>query len=177
MEICIKDSGIGIPADRIVKIFDRFYQVDSSTTREHEGTGIGLALTKELITLHKGTIRVESKPGEGTLFIIELPVGDFNLKKEILGEEYSGLNNFPEINNISADMIETDNSLQNEKLSDEEQNKEIILVVEDNVDVRNYIVEILSSEYKTEQASNGEEGIIAAVKFNSRFNYYRHNDA
>jgi signal transduction histidine kinase/ligand-binding sensor domain-containing protein/DNA-binding response OmpR family regulator len=164
MEICIKDSGEGIPADRISKIFDRFYQVDSSTTREHEGTGIGLALTKELITLHKGTIRVESKPGEGTLFIVELPAGDFNLKKGISGEPFSGLNNFPEIKNIPADIIETANSLQNEKLLDEEQKQEIILVVEDNVDVRNYIVEILSSEYKTEQASNGEEGIIAAVK-------------
>ena len=84
IEIRIKDTGIGIPADRISHIFDRFYQIDSSSTREHEGTGIGLALTKELIELHKGSIHVNSKEGEGTEFLIQLPIGDMNLEIEKL---------------------------------------------------------------------------------------------
>ena len=76
VEIIIKDSGIGIPADRLPNIFNRFYQIDSSITREFEGTGIGLALTKELVELHKGKISVNSIEGKGSEFIIHLPLGD-----------------------------------------------------------------------------------------------------
>jgi two-component system, sensor histidine kinase ChiS len=73
VEIRVKDSGIGISKDRLPYIFDRFYQADPSSTRKYEGTGIGLALAYELITLHSGTIGVESEEGVGTEFIIRLP--------------------------------------------------------------------------------------------------------
>jgi len=79
--ITVRDSGIGIPQDRLPHIFDRFYQVDASRTREHEGTGIGLALTKELVELHRGTISVESAEGFGATFVVQLPVA---------GEQLSG---------------------------------------------------------------------------------------
>jgi signal transduction histidine kinase len=72
-EIKISDSGVGIPKDTVDKIFDRFFQVDGSHTRQGEGTGIGLALTKELVELHKGKIKVESKEGEGTKLTVLLP--------------------------------------------------------------------------------------------------------
>ena len=68
MHIIISDNGVGIAKDHIDKIFDRFYQVDGSHTREQEGTGIGLALTKELIDLHKGKIETESEEGKGSTF-------------------------------------------------------------------------------------------------------------
>jgi DNA-binding response OmpR family regulator len=74
LEITVKDNGIGIPADRLPYIFDRFYQVDDVATRFYEGTGIGLALTKELVELMKGQITVASTVGEGTCFTILLPV-------------------------------------------------------------------------------------------------------
>ncbi len=87
VEIKVKDTGIGISEEELPKLFDRFYQVDSSQTREHEGTGIGLALTKELVELHQGTISVDSKPEESgshgtgwTEFTIELPLGRNHLK-------------------------------------------------------------------------------------------------
>ncbi|MBD0260751.1 MAG: hybrid sensor histidine kinase/response regulator, partial [Cytophagales bacterium] len=72
--ITIADTGIGIPADRLGKIFDRFYQVDGSNTREHSGTGIGLALTQELVHLQGGTIHVQSEEGKGTQFTVRLPL-------------------------------------------------------------------------------------------------------
>ena len=72
--IIVKDSGIGIPIDQLDKVFDRFYQVDSSQTREYEGSGIGMALAKELIELHQGLITVESQEGKGTTFRISLPL-------------------------------------------------------------------------------------------------------
>ncbi len=73
VHIAVKDTGVGIPEEELPKLFDRFYQVDSSQTREHEGTGIGLALTKELVELHHGTISVNSKLGEWTEFTVTLP--------------------------------------------------------------------------------------------------------
>ncbi|MCU0413388.1 MAG: ATP-binding protein, partial [Ignavibacteriaceae bacterium] len=79
-EISIIDTGIGIPQNQLDKIFDRFYQVDGSHTREHEGTGIGLALTKELVELHKGRIEVESKEGKGSKFKIIFQLGKAHLR-------------------------------------------------------------------------------------------------
>ena len=70
----IKDNGVGIPEKEIANIFNRFYQVDSSSTRQGEGTGIGLSLCKELIELMHGTISVKSSPGKGSEFTIEIPV-------------------------------------------------------------------------------------------------------
>jgi signal transduction histidine kinase/streptogramin lyase len=74
--ITIRDSGIGIPQEHLPRVFDRFYQVDSSATREHEGTGIGLALTKELVELHGGEISVTSEEGFGTTFVVRLPFSE-----------------------------------------------------------------------------------------------------
>lgn len=72
--ISVKDTGIGIPKDKLNVIFNRFAQVDKSTTRNHEGSGIGLSLVKSLVEMHEGSIEVKSEYGKGTEFIIELPV-------------------------------------------------------------------------------------------------------
>ena len=72
VEISVTDTGVGIPKEKQQKIFDRFYQVDGSHTREQEGTGIGLSLTKELVELHKGKIEVESEEGKGSTFCFSL---------------------------------------------------------------------------------------------------------
>jgi two-component system, sensor histidine kinase ChiS len=72
VSVTIADTGIGIPPDKINRIFESFEQVDGSTSRSHEGSGLGLAITKKLIELHGGSIRVESKPGEGSRFTVTL---------------------------------------------------------------------------------------------------------
>jgi CheY-like chemotaxis protein/two-component sensor histidine kinase len=90
--ITVKDTGIGIPAEKLPHIFDRFYQVDASATREYEGTGIGLALVKELVELHRGTVSVASKVGQGTTFTVALPLGKDHLAPEEvleISEQYS----------------------------------------------------------------------------------------
>ena len=71
--ISVKDTGIGIPKDKLTSIFDRFSQVDKTLSRNKEGTGIGLALVKSLVEMHKGKIIVKSTYGEGTEFLIHLP--------------------------------------------------------------------------------------------------------
>ena len=73
MKITVTDNGSGIPADKLEKIFAKFYQVDSSTTREHGGTGIGLSICKGIIDAHGGKIWAESKVGQGATFHILLP--------------------------------------------------------------------------------------------------------
>src|SRR5690606_24611651 len=74
VEVRVSDTGIGIPPDKLPFIFNRFYQVDDSPTRNHGGTGIGLALVKELVELMDGAIDVESRPGAGTMFRVLVPV-------------------------------------------------------------------------------------------------------
>jgi signal transduction histidine kinase/ligand-binding sensor domain-containing protein/DNA-binding response OmpR family regulator len=159
VEIKVKDHGIGIPADRLSYIFNRFYQVDSSSTREHEGTGIGLALTKELVELHKGKITVNSKVGEETEFIINLPLGDLKIEKEQIVEFPA--DKFSLINSNDSEITETHHESGNLHPASEDK-KEIILIVEDNSDVRAYIHEQLENDYKVIEARNGEEGILKA---------------
>ncbi len=76
VEVCVMDTGIGIPEEHIERIFDRFYQVDGSLTRRYGGTGLGLTIAREIIEAHNGRITVESKPGEGSMFCFTLPVAD-----------------------------------------------------------------------------------------------------
>ncbi|MEJ2495043.1 MAG: ATP-binding protein, partial [Ignavibacteriaceae bacterium] len=159
VEIRIKDTGVGIPADRLQHIFDRFYQIDASSTREHEGTGIGLALTKELVELHKGNISVKSNEGEGSEFIIKLPKGDFDLEKENLiqipEDDTARVNN-----NTEIELKETnpESNIRHQVSSD----RKIIQVIEDNPDVRAYIKEQIENDYCVIESSNGEEGIAKA---------------
>ncbi len=76
VEICIKDTGIGIHKDKLHKIFHKFYQVDSSTSRHYSGTGMGLALVKEIVEAHGGEVSVESKEGRGTIICFTLPLAE-----------------------------------------------------------------------------------------------------
>ena len=169
VEIKIIDNGAGIPSDSLPHIFNRFYQVDGSSTREHEGTGIGLALTKELVELHKGQISVNSKEGEGTEFKITFPVGDLkslNDKTIKLSANDSAQDNIlTDVEISEAELLPTFDhqppspELQLPRLKN---NQEIILIVEDNLDVRAYIREQLENDFKIIEAGNGEEGISIA---------------
>lgn len=183
VEIKIRDTGIGIPQEDIPKLFDRFYQVDSSLKKEHEGTGIGLALTKELVELHHGSIGVESKIGEWTEFILNFPAGRDHLKDEEIIKERdteSGVIQ-RESKNLTPEIIDKkyqeDSSLPFDSLPagqaglrvlnndlEENEDKTIILVVEDNYDMREYIKDSLYPSYQIEEAINGEQGVRKAEK-------------
>jgi len=161
MTVKVRDTGMGISEKELPKLFDRFYQVDSSQTREHEGTGIGLALTKELVELHSGTISVESKLGGWTEFTVTLPLGRKHFKdEEIVKEEKTTdeiiLNVVEDLN----DFDKIDASLRTfQNKSENNNDKNIILIVEDNRDVREFIIDSLGNEFQVEEASNGEMGV------------------
>lgn len=158
--IRVKDTGCGIPEDRLKNIFDRFYQVDGSSTREHEGTGIGLALAKELVELHKGKLAVKSAVDIGSEFILTLPVEDNGLVNA--GEKTSS-------NGVSLTKTDPYGFGETELLVEADypnlpaiEGRQIILIVEDNDDVRSYIREQLEGEYQVNEARHGEEGVVMA---------------
>jgi len=163
-EIRIADNGIGIAKERMDKIFDRFYQVDGSHTRESEGTGIGLALTKELVELHKGKIEVESEYGKGTTLKILLPLGKDHLKPEEIIEK-----ELPKETEVTIEETELIPETENIKEKSDidillETNKPLLLIVEDNSDVRKYIISHLEEDYRIQNAVDGEDGLQEALK-------------
>jgi signal transduction histidine kinase/ligand-binding sensor domain-containing protein/DNA-binding response OmpR family regulator len=164
VEIRITDDGAGIPEERIDKIFDRFFQVDGSHTRKGEGTGIGLALTKELVELHKGKIKVESKEGEGTTFTVLLPLGKDHLKpEEIVEKETKEVAEvITEITELIPDEENRKEKIDIDLLLDTE--KPLLLIVEDNSDVRKYIISHLEDDYRIQEAVDGEDGLGQALK-------------
>src|SRR4030066_127518 len=184
--IIISDTGIGIPKEKISKIFDRFYQVDGSHTREQEGTGIGLSLTKELVELHKGTIEVESESGKGTTVTISIPLGKEHLKPEEICEQslsqtLSKGEGFSEQTIFPARLDSIDKSRQEETktgkhdidliietdLSADKAGKPLLMIVEDNSDVRNYIKDNLNKDYRILEAIDGEDGWNKSIESSS----------
>ncbi len=155
VEISIRDTGIGIPESKIEKIFSRFYQVDNTTTRIGEGTGIGLALTKDLITFLGGSIQVESQENKGSNITVRLPRTQ---NEEIVSEppDYA----FSESATNSV-LMHDDPSFHQSY----ETNRPVILIVEDNTDVIHYINQCLSDLYQVHMAMNGEEGVEKALEF------------
>jgi signal transduction histidine kinase/DNA-binding response OmpR family regulator len=170
--IKIKDLGKGIPAKDIEKIFDRFYQVDNSTTRHYEGTGIGLSLTKELVKLMNGEISVQSPPvglDKGSEFTVVLPISN-NAKRTELSTIFNGIvNKNSYASTQKVDMLENSKLVENinlyidEKEGENQSNIPLILVVEDNLDVSKYIVSCLL-EYKCIICHNGQEGFKKAME-------------
>lgn len=163
-EIKISDSGIGIPPDKLEKIFDRFFQVDDSTHRSYGGSGIGLALVKELVELHKWNISVDSKPGKGTEFKLTIPLDDDYLNEEEKEKNESAYN-FNETVSEKAKQYASRNNGKKE-LSEliKENGKPAVLIVDDSEDVRKYLTGLLKNEYDIFIASNGEEGISVAAE-------------
>ncbi|MBV1924053.1 MAG: response regulator [Flavobacteriaceae bacterium] len=152
----IKNSGKGIHERDLKKIFDRFYQV----TNNQHGVGIGLALIKELVTLHKGTIKVTSTPNEWTTFTVELPI-DKHTFQDNISEKIIDLD--PEKNNdIVQELFHSETNLSEKETL--ENDLPILLLVEDNTEVRNYIYSIFKDNYSIIQATNGEEGILIAIE-------------
>jgi signal transduction histidine kinase/DNA-binding response OmpR family regulator len=156
LEIIVSDTGIGISAEHLKHIFDRFYQADPSQTRKHEGTGLGLALTKELVELHDGKISVVSEEGVGTTFKVYLHVGKPEDQEISVDEQME--------HRVDDVGFEEESIEEIEKVGSKKRApKPIVLVVEDNMDVQLYIKGLLSSQYSMEQAKDGLEGFEKAT--------------
>jgi DNA-binding response OmpR family regulator len=151
LAIEVKDTGIGIPADKHEKIFERFFQTDVPESMVNQGTGIGLAITKEFVKLHNGIITVKSEPEQGSCFTVFLPA-----KKVYYASTRTTTNHEPVEN---AEPILLEESKKSDK-------KKTILVVEDNEDLRFYLKDNLKSQYRIEEATNGKEGWEKTILLN-----------
>ncbi|MDR1718174.1 MAG: response regulator [Prevotella sp.] len=148
IEIAISDTGYGIEADALPHIFDRYYQAKGKL--QSSGTGIGLALVKSLVGLHEGILNVESKIGEGTTF-------SFRLLAE---------NTYPDALHTEKKVNQNIIEEEIDSIKEENDNKVLrILVVEDDKDIREYIITSLENEYSILFASNGIDGLTLAQKY------------
>ncbi|WP_189361604.1 hybrid sensor histidine kinase/response regulator transcription factor [Algibacter mikhailovii] len=154
-KISLKDTGIGMSKMFKKKIFDRFYQIQSTNTSNIIGSGIGLSFSKKIIELHHGSIDVESKVEHGTEFIIELPLGHNFYQQEVLNSKRQ-----------STDLIENYQEIDNSAVIDlKVKSKEnTLLIVDDNNDIRNYLNQLLRGEYNILEAKNGVEGVEVATQ-------------
>lgn len=143
IEIVVKDSGIGISPEKHELIFERFFQNELPSSIVNQGSGIGLAITKEFVRIHGGTIRVESEVGKGSSFIVELPLKKIvNAVHETVSEP---------VNSVE------DSEIENEAIA-KAGGKPLILLVEDNEDFRFYLKDNLKIAYDVIEAETGEEG-------------------
>jgi signal transduction histidine kinase/DNA-binding response OmpR family regulator len=188
VEIRVSNTGSGIPADRMNKIFERFYQIDGSYTMDGEGTGIGLALTKEFVELHHGRINVQcTSTGEHqpippsteggtcgdvlskenislTAFTLILPLGRDHLKKDEIIEVSSDADSNidqPSVATLESTMAYPETSTEN-RVSSAERRVPSILIVEDNTDLREYIRNSMQNDYTIIEAENGLKGLEKA---------------
>ena len=146
----VHDTGIGIPGEEKGKIFERFYQTESGK-KISSSSGIGLTLSREYISLHKGSIQVQSEPGSGTSFIVSLPIGE--------GTNHS----FAKSAKQKTDNILTPSANHTSKPRPPV-DAPLILIVEDNDDIIDFIRISLEEKYRFVVAQNGDEGLRKALE-------------
>ncbi|QRR00620.1 ATP-binding protein [Dyadobacter sandarakinus] len=165
----VTDTGVGIPAKELPKMFERFHRIQNTAGRTFEGTGIGLSLIKELVQLHEGSITVESTSEKGSTFIVKLPVGKSHIRPQQAFEEDPGFDDI-----VSAFYIEEASSLLDQHadtqqlpapVSSEMASAETILIVDDNADMRQHVQSLIGRRYQTRTAGNGVEALKVIAEF------------
>jgi signal transduction histidine kinase/DNA-binding response OmpR family regulator/ligand-binding sensor domain-containing protein len=153
--ISVTDTGSGISPEHLPHIFDRFYRADETHTTE--GTGIGLALTKELVDLHHGSITAESISGKGSTFTVKLPIDKSTYAPDEIVE--TRVQRDERVDLVASSEVSRPDSIK--KSTD---GKPIVLIVEDNADLRAYIREYIDSDYSVSEAPNGKIGYEIATE-------------
>ena len=162
--LTVVDTGVGIDPDDLPYVFDRFRQADSKVAREHAGTGIGLALVKEIVDLHGGDVAARSEHGKGSTFVVTVPLGHSHLSPASIVEPADReleLLHERETLVVVEGGIEEEGVGEHNRLVEERRDatKPTLLYAEDNRDLRNYVCGLLGDDYNVFLASDGEEAL------------------
>lgn len=167
--LVVQDSGIGIPPEELSNIFKRFHRLEGRRGRTQEGTGIGLALVQELVKMHGGTISVQSEPGRGSSFIVELPFGKSHLPADrietVPAREYVTPTGAAFVEEALTWIPEETHSKASEKQpahSADAVNRPRIILAEDNADMRFYLHRLLQADYSVQAVPDGAAALEAA---------------
>jgi len=177
VRLSVADTGIGIAPDQMTKIFDRFHRIESVQGRSQEGTGIGLAMVKELVKLHHGNIDLSSKLGEGSEFSVSIPIGNGHLDPTRVSNTISPVSVgasarayiLEAIKWLPDDMAEKDTAgngmISNTEQSNGAAKKFRVLLADDNADMREYVQRLLSAQFTVITANDGDEAFQKANDF------------
>ena len=180
VELRVRDTGTGIPAEEMPLLFERFHRVENARGRTHEGSGIGLALVHELVKLHGGSISADSEVGRGTTFIVSIPLGSQHLARNQVIRSRSATQPNTAANSFIEEALrwlpDADQSpafgsdppqppsqpatpVSSPKQPDDD--RPLVLVADDNADMRQYIVRLLGPHFRTEAVADGEAALAA----------------
>lgn len=178
VELTVQDTGTGIPAAELPRLFERFYQVKGARGRSYEGSGIGLSLVQELVKLHGGTISATSKVDQGTTFTVTLPTGTAHLPAEQIGVASMLASTAIKASTFVEEALRWLPEAQNREWETENEKKNLpasiaaaprsaapaarILLADDNADMRDYVKRLLSQQYEVEAVTDGAAALAAA---------------
>ena len=152
----VANTGSMISVEHIRNIFDRFYRIDM----HHAGSGIGLALVKAFVELHKGTISVESDEKQGTIFTVDLPMQTCEVTVSVDSPLFSSIGA-----SVSSALNNAQVAEEEEPEKDYDSSKPSVLIIDDNADIRSYVYSLLHTDYTVIEAADGSDGIRKAMKY------------
>jgi signal transduction histidine kinase len=179
VELAIEDTGTGIPAPELPRIFERFHRVEGARGRSFEGSGIGLALVRDLVELHGGRVGVTSSEGRGTTFVVAIPTGFAHLPQDrIVAPHAAG----PDSGNVNSYLLEAERwsvdqpdgagglgegaaseaAPQQPGSGVEPRSASRILIADDNADMRRYLIRLLEPHWSVEWVADGQAALVAA---------------
>ncbi|HSL70552.1 MAG TPA: ATP-binding protein, partial [Longimicrobiales bacterium] len=170
-ELVVRDTGVGIPAEQVPHLFERFHRVPNARSRTHEGSGIGLALVQELVHLHGGRITVASEEGAGSTFTVRIPLGTAHLPADRVSvdraTESTRLGAAPFVEEALRwlpDQSEKANARKPASLISRTAVPPRLLVADDNADMREYVTRLLSAQGWTVDTANDGAAALAAIQ-------------
>ena len=172
--LAVHDTGTGIPESELPHLFERFRRIDGARRRSHEGSGIGLALVHELVEMHGGSIEVQSKIADGTDFRVRLPFGHEHLNQDLVARDsgapavvqgsaiayvQEALAWLPGTNQLSSEIAESAPDDSFDESSTRSSSRPLVLLVDDNVDMREYVRSLLASRFNVVAAPDGRSAL------------------